>query len=167
MSLHADGKVTFEYIPVFGVCRPACHDSSLYIFGLVIFLEAVHQRFLSRFRCSTHNLCSEIDVTSYVIFIIRFQCWFERSKFVLCCFFSVHVSEPYAIADSTHELYTMSLHADGKVTFEYIPVFGVCRPACHDSSLYIFGLVIFLEAVHQRFLSRFRCSTHNLCSEMT
>ena len=41
LSLQADGKVAFEDIPVFGVCRPACHDSSLYIFVLVLFLEAV------------------------------------------------------------------------------------------------------------------------------
>ena len=41
LSLQADGKVAFEYIPVFGVCRPACHDSSLYLFVLVLFLEAV------------------------------------------------------------------------------------------------------------------------------
>ena len=41
LSLQADGNVTFEDIPVFGVCRPACHDSSLYIFVMVLFLEAV------------------------------------------------------------------------------------------------------------------------------
>ena len=41
MSFQADGKVAFEDIPVFGVCRPACHDSSLYLFVLVLFLEAV------------------------------------------------------------------------------------------------------------------------------
>ena len=41
LSLQADGKVAFEDIPVFGVCRPACHDSSLYLFILVLFLEAV------------------------------------------------------------------------------------------------------------------------------
>ena len=41
LSLQADGKVAFEDIPVFGVCRPACHDSSLYLFVLVLFLEAV------------------------------------------------------------------------------------------------------------------------------
>ena len=41
LSLQADGKVAFEDIPVFGVCRPACHDSALYLFVLVIFLEAV------------------------------------------------------------------------------------------------------------------------------
>ena len=41
LSLQADGKVAFEDIPVFGVCRTACHDSSLYLFVLVLFLEAV------------------------------------------------------------------------------------------------------------------------------
>ena len=37
----ADGNVDFEDIPVFGVCRPACHDFSLYLFVLVLFLDAV------------------------------------------------------------------------------------------------------------------------------
>ena len=41
MSLQADGNVAFEDVPVFGVCRPACHDSSLYLLVLVLFLEAV------------------------------------------------------------------------------------------------------------------------------
>ena len=41
VSLQADGMVAFEDIPVFGVCRPAWHDSSLYLFVLVLFLEAV------------------------------------------------------------------------------------------------------------------------------
>ena len=40
-TIQADGKVAFGDVPVFGVCRPACHDYSLYIFVLVIFLEAV------------------------------------------------------------------------------------------------------------------------------
>ena len=41
MSLQADGMVAFEDIPVFGVCRPSCHASSLYLFVLVLSLEAV------------------------------------------------------------------------------------------------------------------------------
>ena len=41
LSLQADGKVAFEYIPVFRVCRPACHDFSLYLFVVVLFLEAI------------------------------------------------------------------------------------------------------------------------------
>ena len=60
------------------------------------------------------------------------------------CLVSVQVSASYVIAGSTHAL---SLQADGKVAFEDVPVFGVCRPACHDSSLYLFVLVLFLDAV--------------------
>ena len=41
LSLQADGMVAFEDGPVFGVCRPACRDSSLYLSVLVIFHEAV------------------------------------------------------------------------------------------------------------------------------
>ena len=37
----SDGKVDFEEIPVFRICRQACRDSSLYFFFLVLFLEAV------------------------------------------------------------------------------------------------------------------------------
>ena len=33
MSLQVDDNVAFEDVPVFGVCRPACYDSSLYIFS--------------------------------------------------------------------------------------------------------------------------------------
>ena len=61
MSLQADVEVVFEDIPMFGVCRPACHDSSLYLFVLVIFLEAV---VLSQsIRCLQHFLsahCSRL-----------------------------------------------------------------------------------------------------------
>ena len=41
LSLQADGKVALEDVLVFGICRPVCHDSSLYFFVLVLFLEAV------------------------------------------------------------------------------------------------------------------------------
>ena len=52
----------------------------------------------------------------------------------------------YVIAGSTQELYT-SLEADGNVVFEDIPVFGICRPASHVSSLHLFVLVLFLDSV--------------------
>ena len=59
MSLQADSKVAFEDIPVFGICRPACHESSLYLFVLVLFLEAavlsqVHVTFDILFRHIVH-----------------------------------------------------------------------------------------------------------------
>ena len=41
LSLPADGKAVVEVIPAFGVCRPACHDSLLYLFFLVLFRDAV------------------------------------------------------------------------------------------------------------------------------
>ena len=62
------------------------------------------------------------------------------------CLVIVQVSAPYVIAGSTVVIH-LSLQADGKVAFEDVPVFGVCRPAYHDSSLYLFALVISLDAV--------------------
>ena len=41
MSLQADDKVAFEDIPVPDLHHPACHDSSLYLFALVIFFDGV------------------------------------------------------------------------------------------------------------------------------
>ena len=41
LSLQADDNVAFEEIQVFGVCRPAGNDSSMYLFILVLFLDAV------------------------------------------------------------------------------------------------------------------------------
>ena len=67
----------------------------------------------------------------------------------MCLFSECPVSAPYGITGSTLELYTCfsSLQADGNVAFEYIPTFGVCRPAYHDSSSYSFVLTLFHEAV--------------------
>ena len=68
-------------------------------------------------------------------------------KFVLCLF--GQCPGLCTICHSWHHtgVVHLSFQADGKVVFEDIPVFGVCRPACHDSSLYLFVLVLFLEAV--------------------
>ena len=62
------------------------------------------------------------------------------------CLVSVQVSVPYVIVGSTQELYTC-LFRQMTVALGDIPVFGVCRSACHDSSLYLFVLVLFLDAV--------------------
>ena len=100
-SLQADGKVAFEDIPVFGVCRPACHDSSLYLFVLVIFLEAV---VLSQVHVawdiSISTLFTFIGVSSttitfvFVMFILRPICLLSSdSSCSICCSFcgvSVH-----------------------------------------------------------------------------
>ena len=41
MSIQAHGKVAIEVIPMSGVCRPACHDSSVYLFVMVLYFEVV------------------------------------------------------------------------------------------------------------------------------
>ena len=41
MPLQADGNSAFEDISVSVVCRPSCHNSSLYLFELVLFLGAI------------------------------------------------------------------------------------------------------------------------------
>ena len=93
LSLQADGKVAFEDIPVFGVCRPACHDSSLYIFVLVLFLEAV---VLSQvhvaWNISISTLFTFIGVLSttitfvFVMFILRPICLLSSdSSCSICC----------------------------------------------------------------------------------
>ena len=68
-------------------------------------------------------------------------------KFVLCLFGQCPCL--CTIRHSWHHtgVVHLSLQADGKVAFEDIPVVSVCRPACHDSSSYLFVLVILLEAV--------------------
>ena len=62
------------------------------------------------------------------------------------CLVSVQVSTPCHSWQHTGCVH-LSVQADGKAAFEDVPVFGVCRPACHDTPLYIFDLVHFLEAV--------------------
>ena len=85
----------------------------------------------------------------YVILSILLSILVCAAASLFCaCLVSVQVSAPYIIAGSTQELYIcLFRQIYGMVAFENIPVFDVCRPACHDSSLYLFVLVLFLEAV--------------------
>ena len=85
----------------------------------------------------------------YVILSILLSILVCAAASLFCaCLVSVQVSAPLCRSwQHTGVVGHLSLQADGKVAFEDIPVFGVCRPACHDSSLYLFVLVLFLEAV--------------------
>ena len=80
LSLQADGKVAFEDIPVFGECRPVCHDYSLYML-VFLSLYVILSTLLSILVCAAASL-------------------------FCACLVSVHVSAPYAIASSTLEFYT-------------------------------------------------------------
>ena len=82
-----------------------------------------------------------------------FVCDVEHTffHFGLClfcaCLVSVQVSAQLCHSYQHTGVVRLSLRAGDKVAFEDIPVFDVCHPACHDTSLYLFVLVLFLEAV--------------------
>ena len=75
LSLQADGKFAFEEITVFVICRPACHDSSLYLFVLVILLAVVlpqvHVAFIFYFY--QHNVHVDCGLV-FAMFIFRPIC---------------------------------------------------------------------------------------------
>ena len=68
-------------------------------------------------------------------------------KFVLCLFDQCPGLCTICHSWQHTEVVHLSLQTDGKVAFEDVPVFDICRPACHDSSLYLFVLVLFSETV--------------------
>ena len=65
------------------------------------------------------------------------------------CLVSVQVSARYVIAGSTQELYTCLFRQMARMLLNISRclAYTIFRPACHDSSLYLFVLVLFLEAV--------------------
>ena len=81
MSLQADGKVAFEYIPLFSVCPQACHDSSLCLFVLVLFHDLV---VLSQVHVALDILYQHIFV--FAMFIVRpIRVLSSDSSCNICC----------------------------------------------------------------------------------
>ena len=88
-----------------------------------------------------------VFLSLYVMLSILLSILVCAAASLLCAsLVSVQVSAPFNSWQHTGVVH-LSLQADGKAAVEDIPVFGVCRPACHDTPLYIFDLVHFLEAV--------------------
>ena len=84
----------------------------------------------------------------YVILSILLSILVCAAAILFCaCLVSVQVSAPYVIAGSTHELYTCLFRQMARLLLKRSRVYSVSRPACHASSLYLFVLVLFLEAV--------------------
>ena len=120
-------------------------------YGLQLVTRVVHRSSLRRLRCPVQDhfifltlpiiismtfvfsLTQTLVVLSlYVMLSILLSILVCAAESLVCaCLVSVQDSAPHVIAGSRQ----VSLRADGKVVFEDIPVFGVCRPACHDSSL--------------------------------
>ena len=137
-------------------------------YGLQVVTRVVHRSSLRRLICPAqdHFICSHIADYIYDfcllpdpdvgLSVLVGLCDVEHTsfhfglcgrKFVLCLFGQCPglctICHSWQHTGGVH----LSLQADGKVAFEDIPVFGVCRPACYDYSLYLCVLVLFLEAV--------------------
>ena len=87
---------------------------SLVVFSKVVTCE-VHLSSLRRLICPAH----------------------DHLIFLCACLVSVHGCIKCHSWQHTGVVH-LSLQADGKVAFEDIQVFGICCPACHDSSLQVY-----------------------------
>ena len=150
------------------LCSGSLHPSlpPFLSYGLQVVTREVHRSSLRRFICPAQDhfifltvliisMSFVLSLTQMLIFLYLYvmlsillsMLGLCGRKFVLCLF--GQCPGLCTICHSWHHtgVVHLSLQADGNVAFEDIPVFGVCRPACHDSSLYLFVLVLFLDAV--------------------
>ena len=135
-------------------------------YGLQVVTREVHRSSLRRliyptqdyFICLTVLIISMtfvLSLTQMLVFLSLYVMLSILLSILVCaaaslscaCLVSVLVSAPYVIAGSTHELHTCLFRQMARLLLKISKVFGTCRPACHDSSLYLFVLVLFLEAV--------------------
>ena len=64
------------------------------------------------------------------------------------CFVSYHISAPLCHSWQHRGVVHLFLQADGKVAFEDIPVFGICRPAYHNACCHKYALFVCRHIVH-------------------
>ena len=147
--------VSLQYLSRSSLHRLACLPCRLFLsYALQVVTREVHRSSLRRLICPAQDhfifltvliiyMTFVLPLTHMLVFLSLYVMLSILLSILVCvaaslfcaCLVSVQVSAPYVIASSTQEL---SLQADGKVDFEDVPVFGVCRPACHDSSLCLF-----------------------------
>ena len=70
---------------MFGVCRPACHDSSLYLFVLVIFIDSdvCSKKYTHHSTCS---VCSLVTLIVVLCTVINLACY-DFNLYVYVCVF--------------------------------------------------------------------------------
>ena len=154
--------VSIQYLSRSSLHRLAGLPCRLFLsYGLQVVIHEVHQSSLKRL------ICPEADQYHFIFFtLLIISMTFVFSLTQMLVFLSLYVMLSILISilvcaaaslfctcclcticHSRHCLAAVMSCTPVSVAFEDIPVFGVCRPACHDSSLYLFVLVIFLEAV--------------------
>ena len=126
-------------------------------YGIQVVTRVVHRSSLRRLICPAQDhfifltlliisMTFVFSLTQMLVFLSLYVMLSILLSILVCaathlfcaCLVSVQVSAP--CHSWQHTVVHLSL---GKVAFEDIPMFGVCRPACHDSSLYLFVLVLF------------------------
>ena len=161
--------VSLQYLSRSSLHRLAGLPCPLFLsYGLQVVTCEVHRLSLRRLICpAQHHLIfshsvhyiydfcplpdQDVGPSIFVCDVEHTSCHFGlcARKFVLCLFGQCPGICTITLCHSWQHtgIVHLSLQADGKVVFEDIPEFSVCRPACHDSSLCLFVLVLFLEAV--------------------
>ena len=160
--------VSLQYLSRSSIHRLARLSSRIFLsYGLQVVTHEVHRSSLKRLICPAQDhfivltvliitMTVVLSLTQMLVFLSLYDSDVEYTsfhfglcsrKFVLCLFGQCPCLCIICHSWQHTGIVYMSLQADCNVAFEDIPVFGVCRPACHDSSLYLFVQVIFLEAV--------------------
>ena len=120
----------------------------LWSHGLQVVTREVHRSYLRRLICPAHDhfICLTLLIISMTFVFFLTQMLVCLSLYVMLrILLSILVcATATLLCHSWHHtgVVHLSLQADGKVALEDIPVFGVCRPACRESSLYLLVLVI-------------------------
>ena len=145
--------VSLQYLSRSSLRRLAGLPCRLFLsYGLQVVTREVHRSSLRRLICPAqdHFIFLTVLIISVTdVGLSIFVCDVEHTsfhfgmcgrKFVLCL-----VGQCPGLCTICHScqhtgVVHLSLQADGNVAFEDVPVFGVCRPACHDSLLYLFSL---------------------------
>ena len=158
--------VSLQYLSMSSLHRLADLPCRLFLsYGLQVVTREVHRSSLRRLICPAQDhfifLAMLIISMTFVLSLTQMLVFLSLDVMlsILLAFWSVRPQVcsvvVWSVSRSLHHMSSwqhtgvvhLSLQADGKVAFEDVPVFGVCCPACHDSSLYLYVLVLFLEAV--------------------
>ena len=137
----------------------SCHN-----YGIQVVTHEVHRSSLRRLMCPAQDdlmfltlliisMTFVLSLTQMLVFLSLYVILSMPLSILVCeaaslfcaCLVSVQVSALYVIAGSTRELYICLFRQMARLLSKISCVFGVCRPVCHDSSLYLLVLVLFLR----------------------
>ena len=158
--------VSLQYLSRSSLHRLAGLPCRLFLsYGLQLVTREVHRSSLRRLMCPAQDhfifltvliisMTFVLSLTQMLVFLSLYVMLSILLSIFVCaaaslfcaCLVSVHVSAPYVIAGSTQELYTCLFRQMARLLLKISQCLAYATH-CHDSSLYLFVLVLFLEAV--------------------